>query len=62
MSVRNIWPNKLEKGNLFEQQFQKKHVSNPCVIRFVLFIAQQVKHENNVWQEEKYASVPKRCK
>jgi len=39
VSVRNIQLNKLEKSNLFEQQFQKVHVSNPCDILLVLFIA-----------------------
>ena len=47
VSVRNIQPNKLEKGKLFEQQFQKICVSIPCDILLVLFMAPQGKYENN---------------
>ena len=53
VSVRNIQTNKLEKNHLFEQQFQKIHVSNPGDILLVLFTAPQGKLENNAWQEEK---------
>jgi hypothetical protein len=47
VSVRNIQRNKLENGNLFEQQFQRTCVSNPCGILLVLFIAPQGELENN---------------